>query len=255
MIAVEFSLKISSMYSIRVPYSYQCARTYPLPAPSTIKGLCANALWRRYGGDPVEHLKEIHRRTIGATARADCPIAVSACTVRIIPMNALIRQFAFTPSITCMIVFEEDSGELPDKVAEALKTAPLYLGDSESLVTCSPPHSSSDVQKVNVGEAVETNTLCPFNLIDQKSIENKPDSRGVVLYMQEDPISDNAILERYLAPLSQKGDTYYPLDKFSFEVSNNCFLVRGQKLTSVFRETSPAESSDKPKRGRKVKSV
>lgn len=255
MTAVEFSLKVSSMYSIRVPYSYQCARTYPLPAPSTIKGLCANALWRRYGGDPVEHLKNIHHRAIGATARSDYPIAVSACTVRMIPKNALIRQFAFTPSIACMIVFEKDSGELPDKVAEALRAAPVYLGDSESLVTCSPPHLSSDVEKVRIGAAVETNTLSSFNLINQKSIETTPDSRGIVLYMQEDPICDKAVLERYLAPLSQEGDTYYPLDKFSFEVSNTCFLIRGQRLTGVFHRTSPAVAPDKAKRRRKVKSA
>ena len=169
-------------------------------------------------------------------------------------MNALIRQFAFTPSIACMIVFEKDSGELPDKVAEALKTAPLYLGDSESLVTCSPPHSSSDVQRVNVGEAVETNTLSPFNLIDQKSIETKPHSRGVVLYMQEDPISDNAVLERYLAPLRQEGDIYYPLDKFSFKVSNDCFLIRGKRLISIFHKSGADVAPAKDKLRKKVHS-
>ena len=255
MIAVEFSLRVSSMYSIRVPYSYQCARTYPLPAPSTIKGLCANALWRRYGGDPVEHLKDIHHRAIGATVRSDYPIAVSACTVRVIPKNALIRQFVFTPSIACMIVFEEDSGELPDKVTEALGGAPVYLGDSESLVTCSPPYLSSDIERVTIGEAVEVNCLSPFNLINQKSIETTPDSRGVVLYMQEDPISDNAVLERYLAPLRQEGDTYYPLDRFSFKASNNCFLIRGKRLTGVFHRTGPAVTPDKAKQRRKVKSA
>src|SRR3990172_9373453 len=106
MIAIEFRLKVSSMYSIRVPYSYQCARTYPLPAPSTIKGLCANALWRKEGGDPVALMKAIHEASLGATSRAEQPIAVSSCTVRVVPMNALLRQFAFTPHIDCMIAFK-----------------------------------------------------------------------------------------------------------------------------------------------------
>jgi len=107
LIAIEFRLKLSSMYSIRIPYSYQCARTYPLPAPSTIKGLCANALWEYESGNPIEKLKEIHQASIGASSRTDSSIAVSSCIVRIIPMNALLKEFAFTPCIDCMIVLKK----------------------------------------------------------------------------------------------------------------------------------------------------
>lgn len=255
MIAVEFRLKISSMYSIRVPYSYQCARTYPLPAPSTIKGLCANALWKKDGGNPVALMKDIHEASLGAASRAEQSIAVSSCTVRVVPMNALLRQFAFTPHIDCMIVFKNGGEDLGGKIAEALKVSPVYLGDSESLVCVMPEsiniYSQSQMRVIGEGDPIEINSLCKFSFIKDKTINEK----GVVLYMQDDPCADDAVLERYIAPLKQMGDAYKPLDSFSFISDKKGFIVKGKRLQGIFCEDKQDAVVQKPKSGRKKKRV
>jgi CRISPR-associated Cas5-like protein len=253
MIAIEFRLKISSMYSIRVPYSYQCARAYPLPAPSTIKGLCANALWRVDGGNPAEIMQKIHAASIGATSRSESAIAVSSCTVRVIPMNALLRQFVFTPYIDCMIAFKDDSENLAERLRDALKSAPVYLGDSESLVSVLPNSVNSQVQirEVNEGDTIEINSLFKFDFVKNKSINEK----GVVFYMQDDPCSSDAVLDRYIAPLKQQqGDSYSPIESFSFITSKPCFIVEGTRIKGLFCEKEKEEQEKKKtKRTRKKK--
>ncbi|MDZ7330944.1 MAG: CRISPR-associated protein Cas5 [candidate division KSB1 bacterium] len=253
MVAIEFTLRVSSMYSIRVPYSYQCARTYPLPPPSTIKGLCANALWMRFGGNPVDHLKNLHQAIIGATSRSEYPIAISACTVRVVPMNALIRQFAFAPAISCLILFNDERNSLASNLADALLSSPIYLGDSESLVTCLKLSKETEIVKINKGAIVKVNTVSPFNLIIPGSLNSVPESKSTVFYMQSDPISPEAELQRYLAPLSHEADTYYPQESYSFEIADECFLVRGEKLAAVFSPEKPNFVQEESKKGRKAK--
>jgi len=255
MIAIEFRLKISSAYSIRVPYSYQCARTYPLPAPSTIKGLCANALWKIEGGNPVDILGRIHKASLGAASRSEYAIAISSCTVRIIPMNALLRQFAFTPYIDCLIAFKDDNKSLIAKIAEALKNSPVYLGDSESLVCVIPDSincitSQEQVKRVRMGDRAEVNSLYKFDFTESNSVTEK----GVVLYMQDDPCSPEAVLGRYIAPLKQQGDSYTPIDSICFIASKNCFVIEGKKIKGIFCELPKEEPvKQKTKRTRKKK--
>jgi CRISPR-associated Cas5-like protein len=264
MIAIEFRLKISSMYSIRVPYSYQCARTYPLPAPSTIKGLCANALWRKQNCEsPVKLLEEIQKNSLGATSRTEQNIAVSSCTVSIVDLskkegkktNALLRQFAFTPYIDCMIAFKDGSEKLAVQITEALKFAPVYLGDSESLV-CVVPESISiigskeNIKAINEGDNVEINSLFKFEFVKENYISEK----GVILYMQEDPCSAEALLERFIAPIKQNGDFYSPIESFSIIASKDCFIIEGKILKGLFCETHQKEpTKEKTKRTRKKK--
>lgn len=261
MIAIEFRLKISSMYSIRVPYSYQCARTYPLPAPSTIKGLCANALWRKENKEsPVTILETIHQNSLGATSRSEQNIAVSSCTVSIVDLskkdgkktNALLRQFAFTPYIDCMIAFKDGSEALAEGIKEALKSAPVYLGDSESLVSVLPESINTDVhiRPIKQDESIEINSVVRFDFVKNNSINEK----GVILYMQDDPCSPEAVLERYIAPLKQQGDSYSPIESFSFIASKPCVVIEGKKLKGIFCETPKKEPlKQKAKQSRKKK--
>jgi hypothetical protein len=220
-----------------------------LPAPSTLKGLCANALWRKEGGDPENLMKAIHESSMGATSRAEQSIAVSSCTVRVIPMNALLRQFAFTPYIDCLIVFRDGNEGLGNRVEEALKVSPVYLGDSESLV-CVKPESISSVgtaEDVTEGKEVTVNSLLKFDFIKDKQINEK----GVVLYMQDDPCCVDAILDRYFAPLTQEGDTYRPLDCFSFVSAKKGLFIRGKRVHGIFCEDKSTEEIQKPKRAKK----
>lgn len=261
MFAIEFQLKLSSMYSIRVPYSYQCARTYPLPAPSTMKGLCANALWEKEGGNPEKKLKEIHDASIGATSRAEKSIIVSTCTINNLILdtmqkkfktNALLRQFAFTPYVDCLIVLKEGRESLRDRIVEALKVSPVYLGDSESLVSVMPEtvQSVPNIEEFNEGTEITINSLVKFDFIKDRKVTSK----GVVLYMQDDPCADDAILERYIAPLMQEGDIYKPLESFSFISAKKGIVVKGNRVQGIFSEDKQTESTaQKPKRERKKK--
>jgi CRISPR-associated Cas5-like protein len=248
MIGLEFRLKLSSAYSIRVPYSYQCARTYPLPAPSTIKGLCANALWRLQGGDPVQILNDINKSSIIATSRTVYQIAITSCTVRVVPMDALLRQFAFTPYIDCMIVFKDNVKALVRQIEEYLKISPVYLGDSESLACITPESVNSEVKfdSVSKDKDVEVNALVKFNVVRNNS------EKGVVLYMQDDSCSPEAILHRYIAPLRQKGDSYEPLESLSFTTSKDCIIVEGNLIKGLFCEVQDEAIEDK-QRSRKKK--
>lgn len=260
MFAIEFRLRLSSMYSIRVPYSYQCARTYPLPAPSTIKGLCANALWRTSGRHPVDLLKEIHSFSHGATSRADNPIAISTCTVRIVPQDALLRQFAFTHSIDCLILFK-DNAKLCSEVANALSISPIYLGDSESLAVVIPDSIVARPIKsehITAGNPIPfVNTITAAKLMTPGTLQVHPTSKGTVLYMQEDPIAAEAELDRYLAPLMQAGDIYHPLEGFSFIAGEDCVLIKGQRLSGVFpiQDKSSSKSSVVKKRSGRSKTA
>ncbi len=67
-------------------------------------------------------------------------------------------------------------------------------------------------------------------------------TKGVVLYMQDDPCADDAVLERYLAPLTQEGDIYYPLESFSFISSKNGMTVKGNKVCGIFCEDTDIDS-------------
>ena len=251
MIAVEFRLKLSSTYSIRVPYSYQCARTYPLPAPSTIKGLCANALWRIEGGDPTIIMQSISQSSRGATSRAEQRIAVSSCTVRVIPMNALLRQFAFTPYIDCMIAFKDDGEHIAERIVEALRVAPVCLGDSESLVNViqGGVHLISNIEEVAEGREISINSLFKFDFARDKQMNGK----GVILYMQDNPCADDAVLERYIAPLKQEGDSYVPMDSISFVSAKRGLIVKGKRLNGIFCEEQQTEAPTGKPSGRKKK--
>ena len=48
--AIALTIRLDSLYSIRIPYTWQSALVYPLPPPSAIIGMLANAL-QRYRND------------------------------------------------------------------------------------------------------------------------------------------------------------------------------------------------------------
>jgi CRISPR-associated Cas5-like protein len=255
MYAIEFRIKPCSMYSIRVPFSYQCARTYPLPAASTLKGLCAHALWH-FGAQrdsPVGVLRATHDAVKLATSRAAGPVAVSSCTVSQITgssaekkTNALLRQFAHTAAIDCLLAVEDSV--LADSLAAALRCAPLYLGDSESLavITTVVRHAEAELRTVKAGEAVQAiNTVTPFQAVEPGTVCCDGQDKPVVFYMQDDPVSPEAELKRCLSPLAARGDDYLPLPGFSFAARRDIQVLDVGSLRAVLLppdERKPATS-------------
>ena len=150
-----------------------------------------------------------------------------------------------------MIVLKENN--LGGRIAEALKSATVYLGDSESLVSVIPKSVCADLLMENIdeGQEVAVNSLFRFDFIKNKSANEK----GVVLYMQDDPCADNAVLERYIAPLKQEGDNYKPLNFISFVCAKEGFVVKGNRLHGIFCEEKQTETVIQKSKPRKKKKV
>jgi len=140
MVVLTARLLPAGLYSIRLPYTYQSALTYPLPPPSTIKGLLANAIQRAQNRDPIEVLEEIEQKVAFAAAAACGPIATRSCVVSSIvnfvglpdkSTNALPRQFAHTRAVRIFVGTDEPAWA--EAALQSLKAASVYLGDNESI--------------------------------------------------------------------------------------------------------------------------
>jgi hypothetical protein len=94
------------------------------------------------------------------------------------------------------------------------------------------------------GEPISVNTLVLEGLAENLN----PEQRPTPLYMQEDPIDEKALIERYLAPLTQDGDTYIPLSEINLCTKKECIFVKGERLYGLFRRP---EDRPKPKQKRK----
>jgi CRISPR-associated Cas5-like protein len=142
--ALVFNIIINSLYSIRIPFTWQSALTYPILPPSAVIGMLANAL-QRYKNDkhPLEYLNLIEDNILWAASRLLAPSVIKSYTTSAIVKwedalggkftNALGRQYAYSRKLQITAVFKDNS--LVSDVIEALKNTPLTCGDSESPVS------------------------------------------------------------------------------------------------------------------------
>jgi len=215
-----FTLLPSSLYSMRVPFTWQASMSYPMPPPSVIAGMLANALWESgKHARPLEALGEVKEKVKGVwcgTISQDEKPVISACfgTVKTLfwdqtlKGNILPRQFLFAPEGFRVFVASED-GDFLDTVAEALRHAPVYLGDSEGLV---------NVMNTEVVEAREEQANGPVSVSvyfpDDLAHDNGIDGDGGTLYW----VNERAIMPgdkkdkmvSYLFPVIQRGKTFRP---------------------------------------------
>ncbi|RKZ31795.1 hypothetical protein DRQ27_03595, partial [bacterium] len=64
-----FDLMPNSLFSIRIPFTWQSALTYPLPPPSTIIGMVANAIQRAESAKhPMDYLSECEQNIVWSVA-------------------------------------------------------------------------------------------------------------------------------------------------------------------------------------------
>ena len=207
--AVLFDIIPCSFFSIRQPQSFQSAIAYPLPPPSTLKGLFANALHQNSKKDPLKTLEEVEAKIYLCTALSRHPLSMSLATVRMRVFDkgkwgkdALPRQFAFTPKISCVAL--SDDSDYINHLSNALGSSILYLGDNESLITVSEA-KVLDIETSNIkqGSEIELNTYAPLELFE--SIYGE-----ATIYWVFENASEHKTQRQYIFPLENRGNVFYP---------------------------------------------
>ena len=186
--ALVFDIRVNSLYSIRIPFTWQSALTYPVLPPSAVIGLLANAL-QRYKNNkyPLEYLDQIEDNVLWAGSRLLTPCIIkSYITSAIVKWedtlggkftNALGRQFAYSKKLRIAAIFKDDS--LIVDLREALRITPLTCGDSESPISLDSEVMIRDVKDDIKKEAIQTEYPIPFTK------DTKVDGNGQVYLMHE----------------------------------------------------------------------
>jgi CRISPR-associated Cas5-like protein len=142
--ALVFNIRLNSLYSIRIPFTWQSALTYPILPPSGVIGMLANAL-QRYKNDkhPLEYLNMVENNLLWAGSRLIKPCVIRSYTTSAIVKwdytlggkftNALGRQYAYSQKLQIAAIFNND--DLIIDISSAIKNTPLTCGDSESLIS------------------------------------------------------------------------------------------------------------------------
>ncbi len=207
---LTFHLHCSSLFSIRVPYTWQSALSYPLPPPSTALGLLANAHQRYENLEPPATMDQVEKEIGGVWARPLTPIVLKSHIVSTItafgnidekgkpkkPTDALPRQFGFTHQVEIACISENLN--LLQKLQQALISSPVYLGDSESLaLVCEKP------EILEVNPVPERQVRTSFYLPLQSLSSNG--GKGTVFWVHQKVLEDKSLVE-YIFPLEYKPD-------------------------------------------------
>jgi CRISPR-associated Cas5-like protein len=229
--AIVFDIRINSLYSIRIPFTWQSALTYPVLPPSAVIGMFANALQRHKNNKPpIEYLKQIKNDLLWAGSRLLAPCVIKSYTTSAIVKwedtiggkftNALGRQYAYSKKLQIAAIFknEEDIND----IADALKTSPLTCGDSESPLSLDSEVMIKDVADDIKDEAIQTEYPIPFAKVTR--IE---DGNGQVYLMHErcKKSGDNFPLVSYMVPVREEQKIIKP-SHLKVRVSNeNVFKI------------------------------
>ncbi|MCS7163560.1 MAG: CRISPR-associated protein Cas5 [Thermodesulfovibrio sp.] len=212
--AIVARLRLNSLYSIRIPFTWQSSLTYPVLPPSAVIGLIANCI-QRYKNDkhPTEYLEMIEEKIVWAGSRLLSPCIIkSFITSAIVKWedeiggkftNALGRQFAYTKEIEIAAIFKDDT--IINDVEFSLKYSPFTCGDSESISSLESIEIKN-AEKVNM-EEIDTFYPIPFNK-DTQILSGK----GQIFFMHErcKKTEEDFPLFSYLVPLTQKNKVLYP---------------------------------------------
>jgi CRISPR-associated Cas5-like protein len=208
--ALAFDIRVNSLYSIRIPFTWQSALTYPVLPPSAVIGMLANAL-QRYKNNkrPLKYLDLIENDLLWAGSRLITPCVIKSYTTSAIVKwqdtlggkftNALGRQYAYSKKLQIATVFKSDT--LTSDIAEALKTSPLTCGDSESPISLDSEVIIRDVTDDIRGEIIQTEYPVPFT--KDTKIE---DGNGQVYLMHErcKKSGNNFPLVSYMVPVREE---------------------------------------------------
>ncbi len=218
--ALIFKIRFNSLYSIRVPFTWQSALTYPFLPPSGIIGLLANALQRYENkGHPKEYLIEIEKEIIWAGSRLISPCIIKSYTTSAITKwdvklgekstNALGRELGYTKSMEIMAIFKTE--KYIQKIQSAISTTPLTCGDSESPVTviekCDTP---LEVKEFTQPKDSEIEIMFPLPFLPDKFEIKKGTGRVYLVHEKCLKEDKNFPLIMYILPLKEQNGIVFP---------------------------------------------
>jgi len=259
--ALVFNIRLNSLYSIRIPFTWQSALTYPILPPSAIIGMLANALQRyKNNKHPLKYRDLIENDVLWAGSRLLTPCVIkSYITSAIVEWedtlggkftNALGRQYAYSRQLQVASIFKNDS--LLYNISEALKTSPLTCGDSESPISLDSEVMIQDVEDNIKEETIQTKYPIPF-VKDTRIIEGD----GVVYLMHErcKKSGNNFPLVSYMVPIREKQKVITP-SMLTIRVANErtfrakeigCILVRSveEQIETTEAKKRKGTESDK----------
>lgn len=212
MIALVATLTINSLYSIRIPYTWQHAITYPVLPPSAVLGLAANAL-QRYKDckHPLEYLSLIEDTVVWAGSRL-----LSPCVIKNQNVSTLLvfegpifetkftdvygREFAYARNLEIALIFKDKS--IAEDAAKALRYVPVTCGDSESSATITHV-KIHDVMTAGVAETCKTPYPVPFR--DSVILKG---GKGTIYYMHERCFNkgEKMPLRSYIVPIAERNN-------------------------------------------------
>lgn len=220
--ALIFKIRLNSLYSIRIPFTWQSALTYPLLPPSAVIGLIANAYQRHKNlnlKQPLKWFEKLENDIEWAGSRLLSPYVVKSYITSAItkweinigdkPTNALGREFGYTKLMEIMVIFKTD--EHVQEILEAISRTPLTCGDSESPVSVVEKlNQSLEVKEMikNKNEEVETEFPFPF-LPEKYEIKN---GTGRIYLVHEKCIKRGKRfpLVLYVFPVKEEKGIIYP---------------------------------------------
>ena len=246
--ALVFNVRVNSLYSIRIPFTWQSALTYPVLPPSAVIGMLANALQRNKNNKhPLEYLDLMESDLLWAGSRLLTPCVIKSYTTSAIVKwedtlggkftNALGRQYAYSKKLQIAAIFKNDT--LLSDIAEALKTSPLTCGDSESPISLDSEVMIRDVTEDIKDESIQTEY--PVHFAKNTKIE---EGNGQVYLMHERCIKsgNNFPLLSYMVPIREEQKIINP-SALTVRIS----IEKALKIEGIgYVLTRPAENYPKP---------
>jgi CRISPR-associated Cas5-like protein len=231
--ALVFDIRLNSLYSIRIPFTWQSALSYPILPPSAVIGMLANAL-QRYKNDkhPLEYLDLVEDNILWGGSRLLTPCVIkSYITSAIVKWgdmlggkftNALGKQYAYSRKLQIAAIFKSEA--LTNEIIESLKTSPLTCGDSESPISLESAVMSYNVSKPDK-EIVQTKYPVPFTKNTKIIVNEDTESNGQVYLMHErcKKQGNNFPLISYMVPIREEQRILKP-SSLTVKISNEKVL-------------------------------
>lgn len=258
--AIIFDIRVNSLYSIRIPFTWQSALTYPVLPPSAVIGMLANAL-QRYKNDrhPLVYLQLIEDNLLWAGSRLLTPCVIKSYTTSALTIfgekpigskftNALGRQFAYSKKMQIAAIFKNYA--LINDITEAVRISPLTCGDSESPISIDSEVMIKDVADNIKEETIQTEYPVPFT--KDTKIE---DGNGQVYLMHErcKKTGKNFPLVSYMIPIREENKILHP-STLTIRISNEKVIKIDDIGYVVVRQVTEKGIDEKiSKKGKKVK--